>query len=147
MSTPMATTPERVGLFSVLLGALAGWTVAVALKVLALHRITAAARWFARRCRRSATHQEVLRALAMMDAGARFVPFRVACLERSLGVLLITGSKRLGVTWCQGVRTPPFASHAWVELLGQPIGEPDTTATYHRLLVISPVTATKGPST
>ena len=147
MSMPMATIPARVGAFSVLLGALVGWFVAVALKWLSLAQIMSVSRWLARRCRRPATRDEALRALALMDAGARFVPYRVACLERSLGVLLLMGSRRLGITWCQGVRTSPFASHAWVELSGEPIGEPDTTATYQRLLVISPVTATKGQST
>lgn len=144
MSMPMATARDRVGPFSVLLGALVGWAVAVALKRFSWARIAAMARWFAARSRRAATRDEAIRVLRAMDAGARYVPFRVACLERSLGALVIMGSRRLGVTWCQGVRTPPFASHAWIEVSGEPIGEPGTTATYQRMLVVSPVTATKG---
>ncbi|WP_435854848.1 lasso peptide biosynthesis B2 protein [Streptomyces triculaminicus] len=38
----------------------------------------------------------------------------------------------------RGVRTPPFAAHAWVEADGQRVGEPHDTATYRTLLTVPP---------
>lgn len=46
-----------------------------------------------------------------------------ACLERSVAVVLLCASRRVRVRWCVGVRTPPFESHAWVEVAGQPVRE------------------------
>ncbi|MGW6724745.1 lasso peptide biosynthesis B2 protein [Nocardia sp. NPDC055029] len=60
------------------------------------------------------------------------------CLQRSLATTLLC---RLGGTWpiwCTGVRTPPFAAHAWVEAQGRRVGEPEDTATYHTLLTVPP---------
>lgn len=139
---------DRPALLSSLLGAAAGLAVGHALRVLPFARVTFAARWLTSRSRRPATNHEVLQVLRAIDSGARFVPIRVACLERSLAAVLVLGMRRRGVTWCQGVRTPPFASHAWLEdQAGEPIGEPPTTATYQRLLIISPAVPTKGSST
>lgn len=149
MSVPMATgRRERPSPAATLLGAAAALVVGLALRVLPFARVTFGARWLVSRARHSATDREVLRVLRAIDSGARFVPFRVACLERSLAAVLVLGLRRRAVTWCQGVRTPPFASHAWLDdKAGEPIGEPTTTTTYRRLLVISPVVATKGSST
>ncbi|WP_309112752.1 lasso peptide biosynthesis B2 protein [Saccharothrix sp.] len=142
----MATgRPERSSALATLIGAAASLAVGVALRLLPFDRMTAAARWCARHSRRPATPREVLRVLHAIDSGARFMPFRVACLERSLAAVYLLGLRGHGVTWCQGVRTPPFEAHAWVsDHAGNPIGEPDTTATYQRLLVISSAPTRKG---
>ncbi|GAB3898118.1 hypothetical protein GCM10029964_082060 [Kibdelosporangium lantanae] len=47
-----------------------------------------------------------------------------ACLQRSIAVALLCRSRGTWPTWCTGVRTSPFAAHAWVEVDGQPVGEP-----------------------
>lgn len=139
MSTPMATgRQDRPSPAATAIGASAGLLVGIGLRVLPFARATTIARWLARRARRPATDREVLSVLRAIDSGARFVPFRVACLERSLGAVLLLGVRRRGVTWCQGFRTPPFESHAWLaDKAGEPLGEPPTTMAYRRLLVIS----------
>ncbi|WP_373307212.1 lasso peptide biosynthesis B2 protein [Streptomyces violaceus] len=39
-------------------------------------------------------------------------------------------------TWCSGVRTSPFAAHAWVEADDRPVGEPPDTAVYGTLIKV-----------
>ena len=50
---------------------------------------------------------------------------RVACLELSLAFILFALTKGLSATWCVGVATEPFQSHAWVEIGGKPFRETD----------------------
>ncbi|MFH9561585.1 lasso peptide biosynthesis B2 protein [Streptomyces globisporus] len=47
-------------------------------------------------------------------------------------------------TWCIGVRTSPFAAHAWVEADGQPVGETYPPDHYRKLISISPAGAKPG---
>ncbi len=60
------------------------------------------------------------------------------CLHRSLATALLCRIGGTWPTWCTGVRTPPFAAHAWVEAQGRPVGEPADTATYRRMLTVPP---------
>ncbi len=60
------------------------------------------------------------------------------CLQRSLATALLCRLGGAWPTWCTGVRTPPFAAHAWVEADGQRVGEPQDTASYHTLLIVPP---------
>ncbi|WP_163510651.1 lasso peptide biosynthesis B2 protein [Fodinicola acaciae] len=58
------------------------------------------------------------------------------CLQRSIAAALLC---RLGGAWptfCTGVRTAPFAAHAWIEVDGEPIDEPTSTAGFHVLIRI-----------
>lgn len=115
--------------------------VAIRLAVLSLgfDRTQRLARRLARRARHIASTDQVLRTLDTVDAGAAWVPFRVACLEWSLATVLLLAARRRGVTWCMGVRTQPLAMHAWlVDPAGQPIGEPPGTPAYQPLVVIAP---------
>ncbi|MFD0889369.1 lasso peptide biosynthesis B2 protein [Streptosporangium algeriense] len=41
-------------------------------------------------------------------------------------------------TWCTGVRTSPFAAHAWVQTDGRPVGEPSDITGYHVILSVPP---------
>ncbi|MFH9191318.1 lasso peptide biosynthesis B2 protein [Streptomyces globisporus] len=43
-----------------------------------------------------------------------------------------------------GVRTSPFAAHAWVEADGQPVGETYPPDHYRKLISISPAGAKPG---
>jgi hypothetical protein len=149
MSMPMATgVRRRPGPIATLAGACAAVVVTVALRLLPFGSVTVATRRLSLRARRTASSGEALRMLQAVDSGARLVPFRVACLERSLSVVLLLALRRANVTWCMGVRTPPLASHAWIASPnGEPIGEPVTTATYRPLLVISSVTTTNRSNT
>ncbi|MDT0344232.1 lasso peptide biosynthesis B2 protein [Streptomyces litchfieldiae] len=60
------------------------------------------------------------------------------CLPRSLAAALLCRMRGTWPTWCTGVRTPPFAAHAWIEADGRPVGEPADTATYRSLIRIPP---------
>lgn len=58
------------------------------------------------------------------------------CLLRSLATTLLCRMRGVWPTWCTGVRTPPFAAHSWVEVAGQPVGEPPDTASYRLILAV-----------
>ncbi|GAA2980205.1 lasso peptide biosynthesis B2 protein [Streptomyces fulvorobeus] len=60
------------------------------------------------------------------------------CLQRSLATALLCRIGGTWPTWCTGVRTSPFAAHAWVEAEGRPVGEPADTAAYHTMLSVPP---------
>jgi hypothetical protein len=60
------------------------------------------------------------------------------CLQRSLATALRCRISGTWPTWCTGVRTPPFAAHAWVEAQGRRVGEPADTATYRIMLTVAP---------
>ncbi len=60
------------------------------------------------------------------------------CLQRSLATALLCRLGGAWPTWCTGVRTPPFAAHAWVEADGRRVGEPEDTADYRTLLTVPP---------
>ncbi|MDJ1134491.1 lasso peptide biosynthesis B2 protein [Streptomyces iconiensis] len=60
------------------------------------------------------------------------------CLPRSLATALLCRLRGTWPTWCTGVRTPPFAAHAWVEADGRRVGEPEDTTTYRPLLTVPP---------
>ncbi|MGP4110996.1 lasso peptide biosynthesis B2 protein [Streptomyces sp. 4N509B] len=60
------------------------------------------------------------------------------CLQRSLAVALLCRTRGVWPTWCSGVRTPPFAAHAWVEAEGRRVGEPADVEAYHVLLAVPP---------
>lgn len=60
------------------------------------------------------------------------------CLQRSLATTLLCRIRGAWPTWCTGVRTAPFAAHAWVEVDGQPVGEPLGPGYYRALIVVPP---------
>lgn len=60
------------------------------------------------------------------------------CLLRSVATALLC---RLGGTWpswCTGVRTEPFQAHAWVEVDGRPVAEPEGVSRFHKLMTVPP---------
>lgn len=147
MSTPTAI--EHRTRPSVLLTASAGCVgliVRLALRTARFNHVVAAVRWLAGTTRRDATPEQVMRVLHVVDAGASWVPVRIACLERSLTAVVLLAAGRRGVTWQIGVRTPPLTVHAWLvdATTGDPIGEPSTTAAYRPLITISASTIRTG---
>jgi hypothetical protein len=60
------------------------------------------------------------------------------CLPRSLAVTLLCRLRGSWPTWCTGVRTAPFAAHAWIAVDHQPVDEPADTSTYRPLLRVPP---------
>ncbi|WP_328608972.1 lasso peptide biosynthesis B2 protein [Amycolatopsis sp. NBC_00345] len=45
------------------------------------------------------------------------------CLQRSIAAALVCRSRGTWPDWCAGVRTEPFAAHAWIVAAGTPVGE------------------------
>ncbi len=60
------------------------------------------------------------------------------CLQRSIAATLYCRAHGTWPTWCTGVRTNPFAAHAWIQVDDQPIGEPYPVGHYRTLLTIPP---------
>ncbi|MGP3953436.1 lasso peptide biosynthesis B2 protein [Streptomyces sp. 7N604] len=59
------------------------------------------------------------------------------CVQRSLATALLCRVHGSWPTWCSGARVVPFLAHAWVEVDGEPVGEP-YPAGYHTALIRVP---------
>ncbi|MGH3451178.1 MAG: lasso peptide biosynthesis B2 protein [Haloechinothrix sp.] len=113
--------------------------VHIALRTLGFDRTQRLTRHLMRTTRRIADADRVLRALAATDAAAAWVPFRVACLERSLAAQLLLIARRQATEWRVGVRAHPLAMHAWLtDAAGAAIGEPVEPVGYQPLVAIRP---------
>jgi hypothetical protein len=60
------------------------------------------------------------------------------CLQRAIATALLCRLGGVWPTWCTGVRTAPFAAHAWIEVDGQPVGEPYPAGYHHPIITIPP---------
>ncbi|MBF6045567.1 lasso peptide biosynthesis B2 protein [Streptomyces sp. NRRL B-1677] len=60
------------------------------------------------------------------------------CVPRSVATALLCRLRGTWPTWCTGVRTGPFAAHAWVEAEGRPVGEPAGSGCFSTLLSVPP---------
>jgi hypothetical protein len=103
--------------------ALVGATLA--LRVLGLRRSLALIRrlcWRAQRVRRP-TPEFLAAVVRKVDTAAAFFPGRAQCLERSLALCLCLWRAGVPVELRMGVQPYPFAAHAWVDYLGEPVGE------------------------
>ncbi len=60
------------------------------------------------------------------------------CLQRSIAAALYCRAHGSWPTWCTGVRTNPFAAHAWIQVDDHPIGEPHPAGHYRTLIAIPP---------
>jgi hypothetical protein len=101
-------------------------TLAVTLLRLRFSRTVSLARWTTRRFPRSASTDEATSMTTAIRESARHRTGRVACLEQSLAAVLLAAAHRRSVRWHIGVRLMPYASHAWIEVDGHPVGEPDS---------------------
>jgi hypothetical protein len=110
-------------------------TLASGLLRLRFGRVLALARWNTQRCRRPATSNEATSMTSAIRTAARHRAGRMACLEHSLAAVILAGLRRHSVEWCIGARLMPFASHAWIELDGKPIGEPEHRDRRYHVLV------------
>jgi hypothetical protein len=59
------------------------------------------------------------------------------CLQRSIAVVLLGRFFGAPPGWRTGFRPNPFTAHAWVEVDGVPIGEPDAVAHFHTVLAVA----------
>ncbi|MGH3821226.1 MAG: lasso peptide biosynthesis B2 protein [Pseudonocardiaceae bacterium] len=60
------------------------------------------------------------------------------CLPRSIATALLCRAHGAWPTWHTGVRTLPFAAHAWIEAEGRPVDEPHTTTQMRPLITVAP---------
>ncbi|MFI7447321.1 lasso peptide biosynthesis B2 protein [Nonomuraea sp. NPDC049714] len=68
------------------------------------------------------------------------------CLPRSVATVLLSRSYGYGLSWCTGIRDAPFAAHAWVEVDGRAVGEPDDIVSFQKMLTVVPkYSLTLGP--
>lgn len=88
-----------------------------------------------RRGARPATREQALTARqAVVTVSARCAG--EGCLQRSLATVLLCRARGTWPTWCTGVRSDPFRAHAWIEVDGEPVGEPPSAALFHRILTV-----------
>jgi transglutaminase superfamily protein len=135
MSQVLDTSGARPPLFRRVLVHLAV-TAARLLARMPPKRIVAVLRVLRRRAA-PATHQQALRARTDVT-GSSTRCAGTYCLQRSLATALLCRMRGVWPTWCSGVRTPPFAAHAWVEAEGQRVGEPADVYAYRVLLAVPP---------
>jgi hypothetical protein len=93
---------------------------------------------FVRRGARPATREQAYAARrAVVSVSLRCAG--QACLQRSIATALLCRAHGVWPVWCTGVRTQPFAAHAWIEAGGHPIDEPFTAGHYRVLLAVPPL--------
>lgn len=102
------------------------------LKCVSLHRLLerGQANLFSKRPSPATLDREIC---ALIRA-ARWLPCKVACLEFSLALRERLARHGVNATVEIGVQKYSFMAHAWLEVNGQPLGEPDHVArSLHRL--------------
>ncbi|MCC3769817.1 lasso peptide biosynthesis B2 protein [Streptomyces sp. UNOC14_S4] len=87
-----------------------------------------------------ASPEQALAAREAVTAASARCATSHGCLQRSLAVVLLCRMNGVWVTWCTGVRTRPFRSHAWVEAAGTPVGEPYPEGYFAPILRVPPST-------
>ncbi|MCK1794769.1 lasso peptide biosynthesis B2 protein [Streptomyces sp. XM4193] len=100
---------------------------------------------------RGARPADAQRALAARDAVVA-VSTRCAgqgCLQRAVATALLCRSAGTWPDWCTGVRARPFQAHAWVEVDGRAVGEPEDIGFYRTVMSVratarQPVEANRG---
>ena len=60
------------------------------------------------------------------------------CLPRSIATTLLCRLRGTWPTWCTGVRTAPFAAHAWVEAAGAAVDEPYPAGYFRVVMAVPP---------
>lgn len=82
------------------------------------------------RIQRAASFTEARSAVRAVRLLARVVPARIACLEESTAATLALALAGRHAEWCHGVATDPVRLHAWLQVDGVPVEEPDSTHRY-----------------
>lgn len=60
----------------------------------------------------------------------------MGCVQRSVATVLICRARGRWPDWCTGFRTEPFAAHAWVEVDGVPVDEPEGIRIFQTILSV-----------
>ncbi len=86
---------------------------------------------------RPATYDQANRA----RAAACTVSSRCAgmgCVLRSVAAFIDCRMQGFTPDWCTGFRPAPFAAHAWIEVGGEPVGEPGALDSFITVLAVRP---------
>ncbi len=60
----------------------------------------------------------------------------LGCLQRSVAAALLCRMHGRWPDWCTGFRTDPFGAHAWVEVDGEPVGEPGDLSRFRTVMAV-----------
>ncbi|MBA4493816.1 lasso peptide biosynthesis B2 protein [Paenactinomyces guangxiensis] len=101
-------------------------TAVILMRCCSLYRIEKLLRRFKKGCTREMSMQEAEKVWESIRKCSVLLFFtRVACLETSLAFMICALLKRRKAEWCIGVTIGVFESHAWIEVAGVPVREPD----------------------
>lgn len=92
--------------------------------------------WKKRKNVSSITFSEATVVHQSMQRMKSWVWLRLACLETALALVIYVYLEKKSIDFCIGVKLYPFESHAWVEVKGVPVQEPEEITRYKKLLVI-----------
>lgn len=84
-----------------------------------------------------ASEKEVLEIRDAVCTVSRRCRSQEGCLRRSIAVVVAAWLKRRSASWNTGFALEPFRAHAWVEVKGIPIGEPDEINLYTKVISVS----------
>ncbi|MGE6253754.1 lasso peptide biosynthesis B2 protein [Stutzerimonas stutzeri] len=102
------------------------------LKCVSLHRLLESGQ--ANLCSESPASATLNQGICALIRAARWLPCKVACLEFSLALRERLARHGVNASVEIGVQKYSFMAHAWLEVNGQPLGEPDHVArSLHRL--------------
>lgn len=85
----------------------------------------------------SASEKEVLEIRDAVCTVSRRCRSQEGCLRRSIAVVVAAWLKRRSASWNTGFALEPFRAHAWVEVKGIPIGEPDEISLYTKVISVA----------
>ncbi|WP_433271996.1 lasso peptide biosynthesis B2 protein [Actinosynnema sp. CS-041913] len=136
MSTPSALPPRRHLPLGRRLAALVAVLIAQGLSFLPPARLATLLRTL-RAGARPASYDVAARARQSVTTVSTYCAGE-GCLTRSIATTLLCRTHGVWPTWRVGVRTAPFAAHAWVEADGRPVGEPLGVEQFHVLVTVHP---------
>lgn len=76
------------------------------------------------------TRAEAASAVRAVRLLARVIPARVACFEESTAAMFALAIAGRHAEWCHGAATDPVRLHAWLQVAGEAVEEPDSTHRY-----------------
>lgn len=135
MSSPIAM-PDRGRLpLGVRLTALLAVGIARLLSGLPPRRLRSALLWLRRSAKPATISQarDARRAVVAVSA----LCAGEGCLPRSLAAAVLCRMRGVWPTWCTGVRTAPFAAHAWIQVDEELVEEPYPPG-YHTTIITVP---------
>ncbi len=89
---------------------------------------------FAKPCRARQGDSVVREVVSGIEAAARLLPWRIRCLEQSISICAILGSKGIDARLRLGVQLLPFVAHAWVAVGERAVNESQEVVDTYRVV-------------